>query len=48
MRSKLFKYMGEKDPLNDKSVTHGMCKPCFEIQINEVNKNDNLNKRPVC
>jgi hypothetical protein len=28
--------MGEKEPLEDKRETHGLCDPCFEIEKIEI------------
>lgn len=30
--------MGEKAPLSDKSVSHGMCEKCYQEQMKEIKK----------
>jgi hypothetical protein len=30
--------MGEKEPLDDKSETHGLCDPCFEFETVEIQR----------
>jgi len=34
------KYLGEKEPLDDKGVTHGMCPGCFEKEIAKIDKKE--------
>ena len=29
-------FIGTKEPLADKSETHGICKKCFDIQIKNI------------
>jgi hypothetical protein len=29
---------GEKEPLEDKSETHGLCDPCFELETVEIQR----------
>jgi hypothetical protein len=31
------KVMGEKEPLDDKSETHGLCDPCLEKELADIN-----------
>ena len=33
---------GEKEPLDDKRLTHGYCPECFEIAMAEIENNSNL------
>ena len=33
------KDMGEKEPLSDKSITHGVCSKCLEKLTKEVENN---------
>lgn len=28
-------YIGEKEPLEDKSLTHGICEKCLEVELNK-------------
>jgi hypothetical protein len=30
------KDLGEKPPLDDKSITHGMCKECFDKEMEKI------------
>lgn len=37
------KVFGEKEPLDDKSPTHGICDPCFdEIKVKYEDKKDRV------
>ena len=35
------KPMGEKDPLNDERVSHGICKQCSDKMFKEIEGEDN-------
>ena len=37
------KKMGEKEPLEDKRATHGVCKPCFDKQMKEIDDHEKVN-----
>jgi hypothetical protein len=32
------KSLGEKEPLSNKNVTHGICEDCFNLEIPEIYK----------
>jgi len=34
------KNLGEKEPLEDKSITHGICKECKKQLLADLNKKD--------
>ena len=31
-------FIGTKEPLTDKSETHGICQKCFDLQVSEIKK----------
>lgn len=36
------RFMGEKEPIADKSETHGLCRKCLKMELEQIEKEEKL------